>query len=42
MNENKRVLLALALAIGAGILAAAANSAQLLALASPLATVGSL
>jgi Na+/H+-dicarboxylate symporter len=42
MNENKRVLLALALAIGAGILAAAANSAQLLALSSPLATVGAL
>jgi Na+/H+-dicarboxylate symporter len=42
MNENKRVLLALALAIGAGILAAATNSAQLLALSSPLATVGAL
>src|SRR5690349_15333627 len=42
MNENKRVLVALALAIGAGILTAATQSTPLLALSGPLATVGAL
>jgi Na+/H+-dicarboxylate symporter len=42
MNENRRVLLALALAIAAGILTAATHSTQLLALADSIATVGTL
>src|SRR5437762_2679934 len=42
MNENKRVLLALTLGIGAGILTATTHSAPLLALAGNVAPIGGL
>lgn len=42
MNENRRVLLALALAIGAGILAAATHNAPMLALAGGISPIGAL
>src|SRR4051812_9201305 len=42
MNENKRVLLALALGIGGGIVTAATHNAQLIALAGYISPIGSL
>src|SRR5438093_827215 len=42
MNENKRVLLALTLAIGVGILIAATRNAQLLALVGNIYPLGAL
>ena len=42
MNENKRVLLALTLGVGVGILTAATRNAQLLALAGNIYPVGAL
>src|SRR4051812_22656793 len=42
MNENRRVLLALTLAIGIGILTAVTQNAQLLALAGGISPVGAL
>ena len=42
MNENRRVLLALTLGIGGGILTAASQNAQLLAVANYISPIGSL
>src|SRR4051812_30709377 len=42
MNENKRVLLALTLAIGAGVLTAATQSSPMLALAGSISPIGTL